>query len=586
VKKSLAIAALVLAGLFAAVAPASADVQDFEFASFDATYTLSLDEAGRSQLTTVETIVAVFPDIDQNHGIARALVDNYDGHPVDIEIDSVTNGEGEPLDYETDSEDEFTIVTVADEDFVYGEQTYVLTYTQHNVTRFFADTGADEFYWDTNGTGSAQPFGSVTATVVLEDGLADRVTEFAAYSGAENSDTPADGTDNGDGSYTFTARDLRPGENLSFAIGFEPDTFVPRDSSFFGAPWPVLSLIGAIGSLLIAAIAGVLRRTRLADAPGRGTIIAEYLPPKGASLPLSALISGTVAKSTPAHIVKLAVAGNLRILELADKKNSYQLEFLGTDGADADDLEFLHALFGTELTPGEDRSLEKVDDKAATRITALQSRVAKDSVTNGYRRSIPAGIVGWLFAASFLVAGAGIVFAIVSFADSRGGFVPALFIVAALAGLIATFAFAARSPLDAAGVELRDHLKGLKLYITLAEADRLRYLQSPEGAEKITIATDDPAQLVILNERLLPYAILFGEEKEWTKQLGKYYEYLGVEPGWYTGTSAFNAGVFVGSISALSTSAATAYTGSSSSGGSSGGGFSGGGGGGGGIGGV
>ncbi|TBN56649.1 DUF2207 domain-containing protein [Glaciihabitans arcticus] len=585
-KKSLAIVALALAGVFAAAAPASADVQDFEFASFDATYTLSLDEDGRSQLTTVETIVAVFPDFDQNHGIARALVDNYDGHPVDIEIDSVTDGDGEPLDYETDSEDEFTIVTVADEDFVYGEQTYVLTYTQHNVTRFFADTGADEFYWDTNGTGSAQPFGSVTATVVLEDGLADRVTEFAAYSGAENSDTPADGTYNGDGSYTFTATDLGPGENLSFAIGFEPDTFIPRDSSFLGAPWPFLSLLGGLGSLIVAGVAAVLRRTRLADAPGRGTIIAEYMPPKGASLPLSALISGTVSKSTPAHIVKLAVAGNLRILELPGKKASYQLEFLGTDGADADDLEFLHALFGKELTPGEDRSLEKVDDRAAKRITALRTRVAKDSVASGHRRTLPAGLLGWLFAASFVTAAAGVIFALVSLATAFGGAVPIAFLGVAVAGLIATIALAARSPLDPAGVELRDYLKGLKLYITLAEADRLRYLQSPEGAEKTPIAADDTAQLVKLNERLLPYAILFGEEKEWTKQLGRYYEDLGEEPGWYSGTTAFNAGVFVGSISALSTSAATAYTGSSSSGGSSGGGFSGGGGGGGGIGGV
>ena len=585
-KKTLAIAALALAGLFATAAPASADVQDFEFASFDGVYTLSLDDDGRSQLSTVETIVAVFPESDQNHGIARALVDNFDGHPVDIEIDSVTNGDGDPLDYELDSEDGFTIVTVADEDFVHGEQSYVISYTQHNVTRSYSDTQADEFYWDTNGTGSAQPFGRVTATVVLEDDLASSVQNVVSYWGAENAVNVAESMQNADGDYVFSVTDLGPGENLTFAMGFEPGTFVPRDDSFFGSPWPLLSAIAALGSVVIAFVASLLRRTRFADAPGRGTIIAEYLPPEDASLPLSALISGTTAKSTPAHIVKLAVAGNLRILELAGKKASYTLEFLTDAGADADDLEFLHALFGKELTPGEDRSLEKVDAAAAKRITALQARVAMESFASGYRRKVPAGLVGALFAASFIAAGAGVVFAIASFASAHGGFIPALFIVPAIGGLVATWAIAARTPLEAKGVELRDYLKGLKLYITLAEADRLRYLQSPEGAQKITIAADDPAQLVKLNERLLPYAILFGEEKEWTKQLGKYYEDLGEEPGWYTGTSAFNAGVFVGSISALSTSAATAYTGSSSSGGSTGGGYSGGGGGGGGIGGV
>ena len=38
------------------------------------------------------------------------------------------------------------------DDFVHGAQTYVFTYTLENVTRFFDDTGVDEFYWDVNGT--------------------------------------------------------------------------------------------------------------------------------------------------------------------------------------------------------------------------------------------------------------------------------------------------------------------------------------------------------------------------------------------------------------------------------------------------
>jgi hypothetical protein len=90
--------------------------------------------------------------------------------------------------------------------------------------------------------------------------------------------------------------------------------------------------------------------------------------------------------------------------------------------------------------------------------------------------------------------------------------------------------------------------------------------------------------VVKLNEKLLPYAVLFGHEKEWAEELGRYYEELGQQPTWYAGHGAFNAGLFASSIGSMAASTASAY--SSSSGGSSGGASSGGGGGGGGGGGV
>ena len=583
-KRFLLLAAVTGALLLGSATPAIADVDDFDFASFDGEYVLTRDDDGRSLLTTTETLVAVFPDEDQNEGIARALVDNYDGHPVDLEVMSVTDENGEPRAYEVDSDDEFLIVTIRDEGtYVHGEQTYVITYRQHNVTRFFADTDADEFYWDTNGTGWAQSFGRVTARVLFSDDF--EAMKARGYVGAEGSTDEVPATPIASG-YLFEADDLGPGENLTVSVGFPPGTFVPRADGFFDSPFPTVSLIGGIGSAIIAAFAGVARRTRLADAPGRGTIIAEYLPLKDATLPMSALLSGTVAKSTPAHIVKLAVAGNLRIVEVEGKKTTYRLEFLTEQGADVDDLAFLHALFGKELTPGEGRSLQKTDEAAAKRITKLQSAVAKRSVSEGYRRKPQAAVTGWLFAASLVFAVLGVVFAFLALANDFGGALPAILLVPAIGGLIATFALVARTPLEARGVELRDHLKGLKLYISLAEAERLKVLQSPEGALRERIATDDTTQLVKLNERLLPYAILFGLEKEWTKQLGRYYEDLGEQPTWYAGSTAFNAAVFASSLSTLSSSASSAYTGSSSTGGSSGGGFSGGGGGGGGGGGV
>ncbi len=109
-------------------------------------------------------------------------------------------------------------------------------------------------------------------------------------------------------------------------------------------------------------------------------------------------------------------------------------------------------------------------------------------------------------------------------------------------------------------------------------------LQSPDGAQKAQVDGSDTKQLVKLYERVLPYAVLFGQEKQWNKQLGKYYENTNTQPDWYSGSNGaiFNAAMFSSAMSSFATTASYSSPSSSSSGGSSGGGFSGGGGGGGG----
>jgi uncharacterized membrane protein YgcG len=127
---------------------------------------------------------------------------------------------------------------------------------------------------------------------------------------------------------------------------------------------------------------------------------------------------------------------------------------------------------------------------------------------------------------------------------------------------------------------------GLREYIRLAEADRIRMLQSASGAEV------DEQRIVQVYERLLPYAMLFGFETEWQGELGRYYRES--SPEWATGTSSFSTAFPLRAFDlAVATSPATRMRSSgsgggsrssfsSSHGGSSGGGFSGGGGGGGG----
>jgi uncharacterized membrane protein YgcG len=156
-----------------------------------------------------------------------------------------------------------------------------------------------------------------------------------------------------------------------------------------------------------------------------------------------------------------------------------------------------------------------------------------------------------------------------------------LLAVAAIVGFVYAYTL---WPLTEKGAALRDYLEGLKLYIGVAEAERIRLLQSPDGAEKVgSVDSDNPKQLVKLYERVLPYAALFGYEKEWLRQLGAYYDAGAGQPDWYAGNGAFNAVVFASALNTFSDQSASYGTSSSSSsGGSDGGGFSGGGGGGGG----
>jgi uncharacterized membrane protein YgcG len=585
VKRFLALIAVVGALVLGVAAPASADVDDFRFESFDGQYELSRDADGHSLLTTTETLVAVFPDFDQNRGIRRLLVDDYQGQPTDIRVLSVTDEDGTPRGYETDTDDGFLELTIADDGvYVHGEQTYVITYTQRHVTRYFQNTDADEFYWDTNGTDWGQPFGEVTATVILgADLMAALDGNVTAVSGREGATDPASVETTGSG-FRFSASDLGAGENLSFAIGFEPGTFEPRDSGFFAAPWPTVSSIFALIGLLTVALAGFTRARRLRDAPGRGVIIPEYVVPKNANVFLSSVIIQKPGKATTAAILKLAVSGNIRVLEVGGKKPHYQLQFLTADGTDADEREFLHALFGSTLDFEEVRSLQKADQKAATKIAKLMKRVTADATANGYRRKVPAGVIALVCLLAVAAAVGAFIFGVVSLDDAYGGAWPLLPMGVGVAAAILSFVLIAKIPLTQSGVELRDYLRGLEMYIELAEADRIRYLQSPQGAITTPVAAGDTAEVVKLNEKLLPYAVLFGHEKEWAEELGRYYEELGQQPTWYAGHGAFNAGLFASSIGSMAASTASAY--SSSSGGSSGGASSGGGGGGGGGGGV
>ncbi|WP_353828858.1 DUF2207 family protein [Agromyces sp. SYSU T0242] len=604
-----------------AAVSSAADVDDFRFASFDAVYDLDRDDGGRSTLRTTETLVAVFPEIDQNRGIRRAIPRWYDGHPTDVAVVSVVDETGAPREYEVDrSEDgEFVLVTVAAADYVHGEQTYVITYDQRNVTFDPSDVALQEFYWDVNGTGWRQPFGVVRATVRLAPDLVPAFTgDVACYRGYEGSTTPCERLSplaDGEPVVVAEASTLGPFENLTVALGFEPGTFAPRDERFTSSPAAMTSLVGAILAVALAVVAGVLRGTRWRSHPGRGIIVAEYEPPDGLTLMEAADLVGAAGKGITATLLDEAVGRRVRIVETGSRR--YSVELAGPiDGADRDATRVLRALFGAVAPIGARRDLRSQDRTLGTRLASLRRSVHTRVVREGLRRTPARGARGLLAVAAIGSAVLAAVFGFVALDDRMGGHWPWSTILLGGVAALATIAIVSGvRPLTERGRTARDHLEGLREYIRLAEADRLRVLQSPTGAERVpaaapaipppapdarasgrpapvgpgTGAVPDPATVLRLNERLLPYSVLFGMEKEWSRVLAALYAEQGREPDWYAGRSGFNAGYFAASVGSFSSASNSSWSGSSSSSsssGSGGGGSSGGGGGGGGGGGV
>jgi len=584
------VAPAVPAALHASVGAAAAAAGDFE--SFDAVYELSADADGRSVLRTTETLVADFRAADGQHGIQRALPVDYDGHPVDLRVVAVTDERGAPLAYDEETDDGFLIVTIADDPVLDGRRTFVITTLQHNVTHAPDDAAIDEFTWDVNGTGWDEGFARVSAALRVDPALAERFTgDAACYRGPEGAVDPCDRlvVDPAPLVVRATAAGLGPHENLTISAAFEPGTFTPRESGFFASPAAIAAAVGAVIALGAFVIALVRRVTRWRHHPGRGIVVAEYVPPAEPTVLEAAELTGHADRGVGASLLSLAVAGRVRIVETGPKRYAVEPATPASNDtvrslrprptADADAAALAALLFTEHPDPAARRDLAKPDARLTRGLQRLRSEVAKRVVAKGWRR-VPERRMRIALGVIAGIGGVGsVVFGMTALDQAMGGPWPAVSAVVGVGSAIgALFAVASVRPLTERGRALRDHLEGLREYIRLAEADRLRMLQSPEGA----LRSDEVLQLT---ERLLPYAVLFGLEREWSRELAALYDERDETPDWYDAPGLFDGVAFARGVHAFSAATTASWSGSASSSGSSasgGGGFSGAGGGGGG----
>lgn len=574
-------------GMLAALLPASAasaDVDDFSYSSWDARYDISLDDEGRALARVTETLVAEFPDFDQNKGIVRGYPERYEGAGLSLDIVAVRDAEGADVPFETESEDGTLYVLTGTDDYVRGSTTYVIEYTMRDFMITGSESGNDEFYWDLLPLTSTQSIGRFQADIAISDELAAALTgDTACYQGSQGStDTcTLDGPRAVGGAHVFTVAsgERAAGDGVTVAIGFEAGTVTqpaarePDALADFGAA----SLAGAAIALAVgawASIAAFARRRRTAT----GIVVAQFdvpddLPP----LIAAPLITGA-PNPIPAQLVHLAVTGAVRLEEAAGStRPALRLVDAGAAATPLDQATLKAVFTGEEVV----RKIPKKSTRFAKRMAKLVSRGAKEAASRGWttkERSRSAVVFAW-GSVALLVAALGLF--IWAAAQDRDllplGIVAVL--IAFVTVLITCFAaFSRHTVLTRAGAEQHEYLLGVKEFIRVAEADRLRMLQSYQGAER---RSDGSVDVVHLYEKLLPYAMLFGEEKSWSSVLETAYSDSGYSPRWIDTAAGISIGSRLSTYSSTMRSAATYSPSSSSSGGSTGGGFSGGGGGGG-----
>lgn len=538
-----------------------ADLDDFEFESFDAVYELTRTADAHAELRVTETIVAVFPDFDQNRGFYRDIPEYYLGVRLYTDVESVVDENGDPVPWEWEYYQGFYSVALGDDSFVQGRQTYVITYTQVDTIAVFAN--GDEFYWDVNGTGWAQPFGEVTATVVLPPELAEARDggAFCYLADGECAEPiTEEATDDGGVRLGFVATDVAPGESLTLDIPFLTGTFVegepvpapdygpiePYDPGpqtpgwVYGLPWVL-----GIGGIVVGVVA---RGSQTESSAGRklrahGIVIPQYEPPEGLNPMVAAMLIGEPNRAFAAQIVDLAVRGNIRIVEPDDDKGGsgpFSLELLTRDGLDDVEDRLLDELFD-DNPPGARFGVKRGSDSLQAVATPVFRRVESAVASGGYRSgSTPTRMSVVLIVLALVAAvGAGLLFFYLYDTVGRFDAIELSMLVLFAAGWGVVQAVSNRSthkPLTAKGRDTGDHLLGVKMYLEWAEADRIRFLQSPENAERVDVG--DATQMLKLYEKLLPYAILFGIEDEWSQQLQARYEAARVPVRWTTTGSA------------------------------------------------
>lgn len=480
---------------------------------------------------------------DQRHGIYRKIpyvgqIDEGKYLYYDFVLNSVTRG-GSVEPAKQVQEGAFRRITIGSSDSKIGEvQEYGIRYSLSPVVR--KDPAGDYITLNIHGTGWDVVAQDVSGHINLPAGATILKREcFTGKQGAKNKDCIIIGGSGNQNSVQVRAtKPLPAGEGMTVDLVVQPGSFQEGAFATISNEKPEKEPGGQLGWLAnlggIISIAGWLialgstvffiRRSMARQARRKQeTVVAQFEAPAELSPGQVGLISDEVADSreVTAMLIDLARRGHLTIgyeqqKRLIGTKDRFLLTSVkSTDKLSAAEQTLLQGVFSggptiyvDELKPND---MIKVVSSVRTQLT--------DSLK--------------------------------------------------LAGLFAEKQkFLSPQNLTEKGYDVWAQAEGLKLYLNVAEKDRMKFAEAPDKTpERFT--------------KLLPYAIALGVEKQWAKQ----FEGINIEPAthnWYHGAHSSSPVLFTNMLTSSFSTSVSSHTSPPSSSGGSGGGFSGGGAGGGG----
>jgi len=616
---------ILLAAFLALVLAAPLHAQSERILDFASTVLIDPD----GSLLVSETITVQATGDQIKRGIVREFPTVYPGRNggtvrIGFELLRVErDGRSEPYHTETRSNGVAIYVGHKDVFLAPGRYSYTLTYATTRQLGFFDDH--DELYWNVNGNGWRLPIDRVSCAVRLPGEAT--VLAAVAYEGPQGSTESGRAEGRGREAVFSSSRPFAPGEGLTIAVSW-PKGFVAEPS----AAQQAAAVAADGGGMLAAGIGAVLLLMyymlawlKVGRDPATGVIIPRFASPKGFSPAMVRMLWRMKFDDTAytAAIVNIAVKGGLRIVDNGDMR----LDLAGqapaglSRGERAVWDELRKAGTGIELKNANHRVLNRA--KQAMKDTLSKELAATYFVTNSgwvapgvvitlatvaavaWTVPIPplllfisVWLTGWTFGCFTLVRQAwtawqargikgkvgalGISLFAIPF---LGGELVGLGVLVSQAGFMATLAFLTMILMNALfyellkaptriGRQVLDEIEGFRLYLSVAEEDRLNFIHPPDETPE-------------LFEKFLPYAMALDVENEWGERFADLLNTTGYEPRWYAGhhwspmrPAGFAASLGSGMRSAVSSASTAPGRSSGMSGGSSGGGGGGGGGGG------
>ncbi|MHB8067920.1 MAG: DUF2207 domain-containing protein [Desulfobaccales bacterium] len=590
-------------------------------------------------LTVTETIKVQSAGVQIKRGIVRDFPTIYRdkaGNTVKVGfevLEVLRDGKKEP--YHLQAANNGVKIFIGQKDVVLpsGVYEYTIKYRTDRQLGFFPNY--DELYWNVTGHGWTFPINSAQAVIELPPGA--QIMQYSAYTGRKGGHgRDYNAREEGPGKMVFTAtRDLPPGSGLTVAVAWPKGVVHPpsdTDKMGFFVRDHLPAAVGLAGFLLVL---GFYLTTwyRVGRDPAKGTIIPLFAPPPGFSPPSVRYLlrMGFDDRAVAAALVDMAVKGFLTI-ENVGKAYTLHKKGGGTQAITREEQDLGSELFaGGDTLEMKDRNYQRIQGAREALKEILKREIEKAyffANSNYFAAGVLLSLlaVGAVFLASlngnssadtilYLAVSAGVCCLGAFWLIKKGGDVSvsaftklrnigtlgigaaafgfflvkiwgaavlrntfpltAVILALLLVGLNFLFYRLLKAP-TLTGRKIMDQIEGFRLYLSVAEKERLDMLNPPEKTPE-------------LFEKYLPYALALDVENQWSEQFAAVLaragdDGRGYSPVWYTGSyhdlgnTRFVSnlgGAFAGAIAASSSP-----PGSSS--GSGGGGSSGGGGGGGG----